>query len=131
MVIGVSDSIFNKVMDNVKEFLNKDTNVLDEASESKVIEFANELADEIKNEESATVSGLADRVSDLEKENETLKAQVETKKEVIKEDVKNAEKVDVTPKTDPNLIEAPAKELSTWDVLANQLNSAPQIKHKK
>lgn len=114
----VSNGIFNRVMDKVKEILPKNEKALDEDSESKVVELCNEVAEEIKNEATEAEEGFKNKIVELE----TEKAQLEEVKNSLEKELNTlkADKVDPAPAKDPDL-QGGKKEATPLDNMVEKM----------
>lgn len=122
----VADSVFNRVMKEIKnkaKDLVGDGKVLDEASEAKVKEMCNEVAETISNEATENETTLAEAHEKLEKENKDLNTtNANLEKDLEAEKAKNSTNViDPKPKEDVILDEDVPKD--NWDKVADKIKN--------
>ena len=103
-----------------REKKEKKEDEIDETGESKVVEAANELADEINAEYASKLSEAENNVSELGEQIETLKAEKQALENEVNE--LKASPIDPAAAKDPEPEVEPKAEKNEWDILAEQVN---------
>ena len=110
----------NQIIAGVKDIFAKNEDDIDETVESKVVEAANELADEINAEYASKLSEAENNVSELGEQIETLKAEKQALENEVNE--LKASPIDPAAAKDPEPEVEPKAEKNEWDILAEQVN---------